>query len=420
MADKTFIGLANVQSVANKLEPNIIMGPAYYQREDLDRLGIKVVTGVQYKNTEIVLAKKGGTTRRKKLDEDQTSKLGYFIERELVAHILINRKVYNEDKFQERPGNIAVSGSAQTFPVVEEFIKGIGEVFSDDVFANLFNGAEDSDDETMNFFDGYNTIINKDIENGVISIANKNLIPTGVFDGPQTEGDASAYIEWRDWYLRWSAPLKRAKSLCYCPTDVATAIADAYEQMHRSHQTPVYEENGNFKLPAHPKVTFVPTDEFGKGTRIFATIEGNLEFGVNSEDDQSFVSVEKETSIDNKNLAIQIQMIAGCRIANPLASAFVTNGGTVEDSYASSDYLKDAFYASANDSKMGTVAIKNGQTDVESGTEVAKGTPLTLTATAETGYEFVKWSNGSTANPTSVVTTGDPQAITALFKKSGE
>ena len=55
---------------------------------------------------------------------------------------------------------------------------------------------------------------------------------------------------------------------------------------------------------------------------------------------------------------------------------------------------------------------------VESGSEVAKGVTLTLTATPKTGKQFVKWSNGSTANPTSIVTTGDPIAIVGIF--SGE
>lgn len=413
-----FIGLSNVQSIANRLQPNIISGPAYYQREDLDRLGIKVVTGVQYKDTQIVLATKGGTTRRKKVGECQDSKLGYFLERELVAHILINRKIYNEDQFQEKPGNIKINGSAAVnYPAVEQFINEVGKVFASDVYANLFNGDEDSNNEQLNFYNGYNTIINKDIEAGTITQAAGNLIPTDAFDPPATEGDSAAYDEFVKWYLKWSAPLKREQVNVYMPTDIALAVADAYEQKHRSHQAAQFLDNGNFKLPRHPKLTFIPTDDFGKGTRIFATIAGNLEFGINTESDSAFISVEKETSCDNKNLAIQIQMIAGCRIANPLASAFVTNGGTVEDSYSNGDYLKDAVYVTSTDTTLGTVAISNNGTAVESGTEVAKGTTLTLTATADPDKGvFVKWSNGSTANPTSIVTTGDPMSITAIFR----
>ena len=117
---------------------------------------------------------------------------------------------------------------------------------------------------------------------------------------------------------------------------------------------------------------------------------------------------------------MQIQGIFGFMIEDPSARAFVTNGGTVEMEFNSGDYTKDAVYVTSNDTNLGTVSIKNGNDPVASGTEVAKGTTLTLTATPTTGNVFVKWSNGQTANPTTIVTTGDPMSITALFKASGE
>jgi ribosomal protein L27 len=73
-------------------------------------------------------------------------------------------------------------------------------------------------------------------------------------------------------------------------------------------------------------------------------------------------------------------------------------------------------YALPNDPALGSVAISNGGTPVESGTEVAKGTTLTLTATPKGSATFKKWSNGATANPTTIVTTGDPMGVTALFE----
>ncbi|MBR6900199.1 MAG: hypothetical protein IKN29_07925, partial [Bacteroidales bacterium] len=92
------------------------------------------------------------------------------------------------------------------------------------------------------------------------------------------------------------------------------------------------------------------------------------------------------------------------------------------------DYTKDAVYVTANadtnGKAMGTVVIKNGSDTIVSGTEVAKGTTLTLTATgrsASAGVKattFVKWSTGSTENPLNVVATGDPMSITAIFREN--
>ena len=132
MAELKFIGIDNVVNIANQLESNIIMGPAYYKKSDLERFGIKVLTGVQFKKTAMVLSRKGGTSRRKKVGVHQESKLGYLMERELVAHQVWNRFKHNEDEFQEKP--IAIEGSAKFhYPLAEEFITEIGKEFSDDV-----------------------------------------------------------------------------------------------------------------------------------------------------------------------------------------------------------------------------------------------------------------------------------------------
>ena len=127
---------------------------------------------------------------------------------------------------------------------------------------------------------------------------------------------------------------------------------------------------------------------------------------------------------------MQIQGIFGFMLVDPTARAFVTNGGAAEMSFNSGDYTKDAVYAVANADKdgkaMGTVTIKNGQETVESGTEVAKGTTLTLTAAPRAAAqgvkatEFVKWSNGQTTATINIVATGDPMSITAIFKEVGE
>jgi hypothetical protein len=218
----------------------------------------------------------------------------------------------------------------------------------------------------------------------------------------------------------WDSKLKKQNVKVYAPNDIALAIADAYEQKHRSHSAAIWldgAEEGNFQLPAHKKVIFVPMSEI-KGTRVWATIPGNMILGVNNESDDAFVDVVPEPSHDTKEYVMQIQGIFGFMIEDPSARAFVTNGGTAEMTFNAGDYTKDAVYVTSNNTTLGTVGIKNGATDVESGTEVAKGTTLTLTATPAQGAEFVKWSNGSTANPTTIVTTGDPMSVTALFKST--
>jgi hypothetical protein len=429
-----FIGLENVQSVANKLSPNIVIGPAFYMKEELDRLGIKVETGVQYQLTKTVFAGKGGQTRRKEVGNVKESKLGYLFSRKLTANICVHRIRCNEDDFQEKPGNIAINGSAEMhFEKTELFMTEQASLFSQDVFNNIIGGDATSNDEEMNLFDGLLTVMATDINDATVSQEKKNLIPSGVFDAPQSEGDSDAFDEFLAWFNKWDARLKKQKVNVYMPTDIAQAISDAYEQKHRSHKSVTELDNGNFQIKSNglQKLTFIPVDDI-KGNLVFATIEGNLLLGVNNESDDSFVKVVPEPSQDVKDLVMQIQGIFGFMLVDPTARAFVTNGGAAEMTFNSGDYTKDAVYvtanADANGKAMGTVVIKNGSDTIVSGTEVAKGTTLTLTATGIAadatadpvvkGTTFVKWSTGSTENPLNVVATGDPMSITAIFREN--
>lgn len=427
-----FIGLENVQSVANKLSPNIVIGPAFYMAEELNRLGIKVETGVQYQLTKTVFAGKGGQTRRKEVGNVKESKLGYLFSRKLTANICVHRIRCNEDDFQEKPGNITVNGSAEMhFEKTEMFMTEQASLFSQDIYNNIIGGDATSDNEEMNLFDGLLTVMATDINDGTVSQAAKNLIPSGTFDAPQSEGDSQAYDEFVAWHNQWDARLKKQKVNVYLPTDIAQAIADAYEQKHRSHKSVTELENGNYQIKSDglQKLTFIPVDDI-KGNLVFASIENNLLLGVNNEGDDSFVKVVPEPSQDVKDLVMQIQGIFGFMLVDPTARAFVTNGGAAEMTFNSGDYTKDAIYATANTDKdgkaMGTVVIKNGSDTVESGDEVAKGTVLTLTATAREAdatagvkaTTFVKWSNGQTTATINVTATGDPMSITAIFKEN--
>ena len=251
MAAPNFIGIDNVKHVADQLQPNIIMGPAYFNKDELKRLGIKVITGVQFKNTAMVLNRKGGTSRRKVVGTPIESKIGYLTERVMTARIVWNRYRHNEDEFQEKP--IQIEGSANFhYPLTEEMISAIGKTFSEDVYACLFFGDESSDNASLQLFDGYQTLLNKDIESGAVSTALGNLVPSKAIDAPASEGDSKAWDAWVEWYDKWSPALKRVNVLCYMSIENGHNIADAYGQKHRNLREVNYlpDANGNFKVPA--------------------------------------------------------------------------------------------------------------------------------------------------------------------------
>ena len=53
-----FIGIDNLTHVKDKLQSNIIMGPAYYSEDELKRMAIKVITGIEFKDTATIFNRK--------------------------------------------------------------------------------------------------------------------------------------------------------------------------------------------------------------------------------------------------------------------------------------------------------------------------------------------------------------------------
>ena len=415
-----FIGIDNLTHVKDKLQSNIIMGPAYYSEDELKRMAIKVITGVEFKDTATIFNRKGGTARRKVVGQPQNSNLGYLSERVLEAHIVWDHYTANEDDFQEKPQQLTINGSAAFhFPKAEEFINQIGIAFNDNIFPCLWHGDEDSEKPEMTLFNGWHADLTKDIQAGNVSKEKGNLVEMDALDAPQSEGDSAAWDSFVKWYNQWHPALKRRETIVYMSTAYGNHIADAYEQKHRSHQAVQFlpDANGNFKVREYPKVTFCPSDDFGDGTRVIATVPGNMELGVNSEADQSFVSVmhgDPTPGGDHKTITFQIQGIFGTRILRIEAPFFCTNGGTIEDKYWSGDYQKDSFTVVANNAEYGVVAVSPAPVNGE----YAKGTTLTITATPKTGYKFVRWmgaSNATTATA-NVVTKGQPESAVAIFE----
>ena len=82
-----FIGTDALTHVAEQVSKEILMGPGYTDAAEMDRLGIKIVSGVQFKRTVHVLLRKGGTTRRKDVHTKVDSEVGFLKERTLTAKL---------------------------------------------------------------------------------------------------------------------------------------------------------------------------------------------------------------------------------------------------------------------------------------------------------------------------------------------
>lgn len=425
---KDFIGITALQQVANQVFKSVVMGPQYAAPEEMQRLGIKVISGIQYQRTTNIFIRKGGTTRRKDVNPKVDGEIGFLKERVLTAKLAWFHGSDNIDRYCETIHGTDAQGA---YPLSTVAVEAVIKTHADDIYNNCWWGNIDNDHEgatdeekAMGLLDGWITCINHDIEDGLISEANKNLIHCEAISAPASPTDSSAYKNFRDAYMKLDPRLRRQNILAYMTTETAIAISDAYAlQSYGTHKLDVVAD-GNYKIPELPKVTIAPVDGMGTGDRIIFSVPNNLVFAVDSEGNQTFVDVRLGSDNDTRDLQFQVQSIQGCGVENPFAwSLAVTDGSLQSPEMVSGDYT--------NSNLVVTVAEASGKEITDGSVEVngekytkavatIPGEIITLEAKDGTTDIFSHWSTGSKEKKIQVTAPGTAIAYTAFFKKNGE
>jgi hypothetical protein len=419
-----FIGREALTHVAEQVGKQIIMGPAYEDPELLDRLGISVISGVQFKKTDHLLVRKGGTTRRKKVGTPVENKIGFLKERTLIAKLTWNRYKDNIDNYVETVfGTDGKPGG--DYPMSTVAVEAILKSYAEDLKSNLFFGdmenedSLDEDKQKLSLYDGFHTDMAHDIADGIISVQNKNLIPCDAISAPTDAHDSTPFDTALEWYTKWDGRLRQQK-LVKLHVDILRGlyIAQGYAIKYHGNAKVNYLPNGHFTVPEMPRVEFCPSDAWGVGTRMMATIPGNLQYGVDSENNQSFVKTQFGSDEDAQDVIFQIQSIQGTRIMNPLPSAFVMSDGSIAENVINGDYTNSKLVVTLDGADAAAKVQVNGE-DYDEPAEFAPNALITLKAvegTAEGHKVFKQWSNGKTDKEITITATGMPMAITAFFE----
>ena len=421
-----FIGLDALQHVAEQVSKEILMGPGYTDAAEMDRLGIDIVSGVQFKRISHILLRKGGTTRRKDVHTKIDSEIGFLKERTLVAKLAWDHFTDGIDRYVETVFGTDAQGQ---YPLSTEAATAVLTNYADNLAACLWfgdmsldDGSEDkpAHDQALALYDGIHTCVKHDLEDGIISEENGNYIHCDSIDAPVDTDDTTPYDNFIAWHRKWDARLRKQNTLVYMNETTAFNIASGYANKYHGNFRVEYEEGGNFKLPGLSKVTICPVSDFGEGDRMYATVPKNIVYGVDSLDNQTYVGVKLGTDDDMRQIQFQIQSIQGLCLRNPFRYEFAMSDGTL----ASTDYVAGDY---DNTNLVVTVAAIDGSTP--DGTVKVDGTAytepvettinqvLSVEAVDGTSYKFVNWSNGKTDKKIQITATGLNMGLTAFFKK---
>lgn len=425
---KDFIGISALQEVANQVFASVVQGPAFANPEEMKRLGIKTISGVQYKRTMNVFVRKGGTTRRKDMNPTMNGTIGFLKERVLTAKLAWFKGTDNIDHYCETVFGVDAQGA---YPLSTVAVEAVIKTHADDLYNNLWWGDIDNDvpgaseeKKAMALYDGFITCIKHDIEDGIISEANHNLIHCEAISAPADATDSSAYKNFREAYMSLDPRLRRQKVYAYMTPETAINIADGYAlQSYGTHKLDVVD-GGNYVIPELPKLTIAPVEGMGVGDRIIFSVEGNLIYAVDTESNQTFVEVALGSDNDLRDVVFQCQSIQGSMVASTLASSFAVTDGSLESTdfqsgdYTNSNLVVTIAHADADTGKI-DAKVKVDGVEYKTPIETTLNQIISLVAEDSATYKFVSWSNGKTDKTIQLTASGMNMGLTAFFKKNG-
>lgn len=411
MADTyRMLSLQEVQTLTNVLAPDIIASPVLLNADIFAELGIKVLTGVEYQNSIMVFNRKGGTARAYKAGNRINSSLGYMEERKLEVYLSWNRYPDNIQNYREKEP-FSVLGTNGTFvaPNAEFAIREIGKAYSEDVLSNLFFGNRAlGDDNALGLYDGFNTLIDKEMNAGKIAEAYFNFKEIDPIIEQPDGNESENFKIFQNFYNGWHPRLKSAPLVfVICSPETKALIVDGYLQKYTGMQSPDAATD-SFRFLGMPNVKLVANSIVGKGDRLVATVPENLEYGCDTLNDWNKVFVQNNYE-DANELVFQVQSAQGCRIRQISGDKFCVSSGTNTPLEAlNGDYQNDSISLVFNKEEFTSVTKSPDQKNY------AAGTTVTLTATPKAGKKFKKWSDNVTVNPRTIVTDGAPITLEAI------
>ena len=407
------LSVDQVRTITREVEADIYESAALVNDAVFEEMQINVIRDLENISSLMVFDRKIGTTRRYKPGAAINSKVGFMHEREIKVVLSWNRYTENIQNFREKaPFSILGSNETYSFSNTQTafLLNQMAISYSTDLLSNLFFGkAAKGVEDAYGLYDGYFTIIENDINAGRISVANHNYQELDPIDGTDPEADYDTAVKF---YKGLDPKMKMQRDiLIYCSEGTLANIARGYNMKYQGMQT-ADVLNPTFRFFEMPKARFVTNAAMGEGDCLIASLPYNLDFAsdMNGKVTDGHIEMDRDQN-DFNVLIFQIQTAQGTRIRRISSDVFcVSNGKNTPYGALGGEYTEDTLTAFANDSSMGSVDWTPKQETYMEGDKV------TLTATANEGFEFVKWSDGGSLNPRTIVYSGFPEVYEAIFQ----
>ena len=339
------LNVTALQRAAEQYDPTLRKLPYAVLMDTLDGLEINLLE-VDGKDKVVMFHRKGSIAKPYVVGGTNTvseGEIGKAIERELEPkecftalkdHIMNYRNKRVISNQSEKVDNMQKRHPLE-LRIIESKIRTVGE----DMIDAMFFAQRDNDDKSpMGMLDGFNELINKEIVAGEIATAKGNLFNTGTIAPPDDDDDTEAFTKVVG-FLRSASPFLRRKGVLYITNDALFNAMDALGnklKYKNAMEFEVFVEHLR-GLTQAPALRIITHEALGSGSRLLYTVPRNLDLGVGTKGEESFVQVR--APYEDPNIAqFWMQWTMGARVTSIHAKEFLVNDQTNTSTELSGDY----------------------------------------------------------------------------------
>ena len=394
------LSIADIQTVKQKIEPELVAKAYLLDDSMFADLGFKVTTDVENISICRIFNRKGLVARPYRVGNVKPSQLAKILENPAKVEPYYIKAEDSIERYREKDGTYDTVNGQGEAAMSQANMREIAGRAAEDVRFNVWfgNKANRSLDETpenavkngLCLFDGIYTIIAQRRTDGTISVKNRNLIPTGDIAGKEPD---QVYAMLVDFYTKLHPAMKKPEqtTYIYASDEFCRKAVKGYMLTYPQIAPTVLQ--AGWKFAEMPNIVLKTSAGMGVGGQLIASVEGNLEFICDTREGTAKIRIG-QTNEDLTIIGYQINAAATTRIRDFDPMVFAVNDAVNQYDWTPGQYIADIFTATSEDEAEGTVAITSGQKDL-----YADGDIITVTATPKNGFKFAGWSDGSKANP---------------------
>lgn len=406
------IDINGLNETAVTIRKELMMLPAVYLGDELSRMGVETIPGIQDKLQSYSYIRYGGLMRPYYPNmEIRRDAIGKIEENKLQVYLtsgIFEDNIQNYRQFML--GDINLLGTNKTYvnPMNRLILYSIMKTWSEDLIdAFFFAKRKENGKNKYDVFDGIYTRIEQARTSGRITEGNHNYIQTGPITSPVDENDTDALKKVSMFLKKCNPALTRGGAILNVTSGTAADIQEAIANKYKSTITP--DQYGTFSVPGWEQIRIHPNISMGEGDLLILTKPRMMQLGLDSESDDEFVLV-RNINADANIVTYNIQARYGAGIRSFSSQLFAVNDGTLRPiAYAGDSHGQDEYTLNVTAGANGTVSVDPQKE------KYALGDVVKMEATPSTGYQFEKWSDNSLDNPRRLMVRDD-MSIEASFK----